>query len=69
MFEQRNSNTNQYVEEQLESLNKHLFLTKIRKNESINQAQINGEPVLSFNPSCSGSKDFNNLTEEFLLNV
>ncbi len=69
MFEQRNSNTNAYIEEQLSSLEKHLFITKIRKNESINQAQINGEPVLSFNPTCSGSKDFNTLVEEFLLNV
>jgi cellulose biosynthesis protein BcsQ len=38
----------------------------IRKDESINQAQMSGEAVLSFNPKGNGSVDFANLTKEIL---
>ena len=69
MYEQRNSQTNQYIEQELKEFEGNMFRTILRKNEAINQAQINGEPVQVFNSSSSGSKDFSQLVEEFLINV
>lgn len=69
MYEQRNSQTNTYIEEQLKNFENNMFRTIIRKNEAINQSQINGEPVLVFNEKSTGSKDFSQLVEEFLVNV
>ena len=69
LFEKRNNQTNLYVEDQLSTFKEHMFNTIIRKNEAINQSQINGEPVFLFNPSCSGTSDFTQLVEEFLINV
>lgn len=69
MYEQRNSHTNQYIEQQLKEFQNHTFRTIIRKNEAINQSQINGDPVFLFNPNSAGSKDFSQFVEEFLINV
>lgn len=69
LFEKRNNQTNVYVEDQLSTFKEHMFNTIIRKNEAINQSQINGEPVFLFNPNCSGTSDFTQLVEEFLINV
>ena len=69
MFERRNSQTNRYIQQQLEEFQQSLLATVIRKNEAINQAQINSVPVKLFNPSSSGAQDFNQLSEEMLLNV
>ncbi len=69
LYEQRNSQTNQYIEQQLNAFKESLFRTILRKNEAINQSQINGEPVAVFNPNSSGAKDFSQLVEEFLINV
>ena len=69
LFERRNSQTNKYIQLQLEEFQQNLLATVIRKNEAINQAQINSLPVKLFNPSSSGALDFNQLAEEMLLNV
>lgn len=69
MHEKKNSQTNQYIEHQLNDLKEHTYKTIIRKNEAINQSQINGDPVFVFNANSSGSQDFNQLVEEFLINV
>jgi chromosome partitioning protein len=69
LYEQRNSQTNQYIEQELNSFKTNLLRTILRKNEAINQSQINGEPVAVFNPNSSGAKDFSQLVEEFLINV
>lgn len=69
MFERRNSQTNKYIQQQLEEFQQSLLATVIRKNEAINQAQINSVPVKLFNPLSSGALDFNQLVEEMLLNV
>ena len=42
----------------------HLLDTVIRKCEAINQAQISGEPVLTFDPRGHGTEDFKALTQE-----
>lgn len=66
LYEKRNSQTNKYINEQLETLKDQTFATIVRKNEAINQAQITSLPVQIFNPSSKGAQDFNLLTEEVI---
>jgi chromosome partitioning protein len=40
--------------------------TIIRKSEAINQAQISGEPVLTFDSKGYGAEDFRALTKKVL---
>ena len=65
-FDARNRATNEYIEQQLEAVRANLLSTVIRKSEAINQAQISGEPVFSYDPKGHGSEDFAALTEEVL---
>ena len=69
LYEQRNTQTNNHIGEQLKGFEENMFKTIIKKNEAINQSQINGDPVVVFNPACTGAKDFSQLVEEFLVNV
>ena len=69
LYEKRNSQTNKYVNEQLESLKDNTFATTIRKNEAINQAQITNLPVQVFNSASKGAQDFDLLTEEVIHNA
>ena len=69
LYEKRNSQTNKYINEQLESLKDNTFTTVIRKNEAINQAQITNLPIQVFNPASKGAQDFNILTEEVIHNA
>ena len=66
LYEKRNSQTNKFVNDQLQSLKEKTFATIIRKNEAINQAQITNLPVQIFNSASKGSQDFNLLTEEVI---
>ena len=63
-FDSRNRATNTYIDEQLASVRQHVLRTIIRRSEAINQAQINGEPVLTFDPQGHGAEDFRALTQE-----
>ena len=65
-FDVRTKVTNHFIEEQLEHLNGNLLKTVIRKTEAINQAQMNGEPVFTFDPKSYGVQDFSDLTMEVL---
>ena len=65
-FDSRNRATNTYIDEQLASVRQHVLRTVIRRSEAINQAQINGEPVLTFDPQGHGAEDFRALTKEVL---
>lgn len=65
-FDSRTRATNEYVDKQLQSVDSHLLKTVIRKSEAINQAQISGEPVLTFDPKGHGTADFQALTTEVL---
>jgi chromosome partitioning protein len=69
LYEKRNSQTNKYVNEQLESLKDNTFTTIMSKNEAINQAQITNLPVQVFNPASKGAQDFALLTEEVIHNA
>ena len=62
----RNKLSNQFVEEQLAPFKKNLLKTVIRKNEAINQAQMNNEPVMAFDPRSYGAEDFKKLTREII---
>jgi chromosome partitioning protein len=66
VFDSRNRSTNEYVNKQLESVRPHLLETVLRKCEAINQAQINAEPVFTFDPKGHGAEDFEELTKEVL---
>lgn len=67
-FDGRNKQTNQFIENQLEPFSANLLKTIIRKTEAINQAQINNEPVFTFDPKGNGTQDFVALTQEILMN-
>ncbi len=62
----RNKLSNVFVEEQLAPFEKNLLKTVIRKNEAINQAQMNNEPVMIFEPRSYGAEDFKKLTGEII---
>ena len=62
----RNKLSNEFVEEQLAPFKKNLLKTIIRRNEAINQAQMNNEPVMVFDPRSYGAEDFKNLTREII---
>ncbi len=58
--------SNAFVEEQLAPFKKNLLTTVIRRNEAINQAQMNNEPVMIFEPRSYGAEDFKKLTREII---
>jgi chromosome partitioning protein len=62
----RNKLSNTFVEEQLAPFKKNLLQTVIRRNEAINQAQMNNEPVMVFDPRSYGAEDFKKLTREII---
>lgn len=62
----RNRLSNEFVEEQLKPFKNNLLKTVIRRNEAINQAQMNNEPVLIFEAKSHGAEDFNQLTREII---
>jgi chromosome partitioning protein len=66
MFDSRNKQSNQFTEEQLTPYKENVLNTIIRKNEAINQAQMNSEPIFTFDSKSHGTEDFYNLTEEII---
>lgn len=66
MFDSRNSQSNRFTDEQLTPYKEHLLKTVIRKNEAINQSQMNDESIFTFDPKSHGAEDFNSLTKELL---
>lgn len=65
-YDQRNTSTNAYIEEQLRPFSGRVLKTVIRKTEAINQAQIEGLPVAVFEPKSNGAADFHSLTNEIV---
>ena len=66
MFDRRNRVTNEYILEQLRPYRDKTFTTLIMKNEALNQAQIAQKAIFDFESKCSGTQDYQQLTEEFL---
>jgi chromosome partitioning protein len=65
-FDSRNRQTNDYINRELENVKDLLLQTVIRKTEAINQAQISGEPIFTYDPGGHGTQDFEALTQEVL---
>ena len=65
-YDSRNRISNSFIDEQLAPLNGNMLDTIIRKNEAINQAQMNNEPVFTFDPRSYGSQDFQSLSHEIV---
>ena len=65
-YDSRNKLSNEFVEEQLAPFKENLIKTVIRRNEAINQAQMNNEPVVIFDPKSYGAEDFKKLTKEII---
>jgi chromosome partitioning protein len=67
-YESRNTRTNEAIESELaEYLEKgHIYKTRIRKNEALNQAHLVGRPVLDYDPKSAGAEDYRALVLEVL---
>ncbi|OGQ95908.1 MAG: hypothetical protein A2521_02940 [Deltaproteobacteria bacterium RIFOXYD12_FULL_57_12] len=65
-FDARNKVSNEFVATQLAPLSANLLATVIRRTEAINQAQMNNEPVFTFDPRSNGAEDFTSLTREII---
>ena len=64
LYEKSNSQTNKYINDQLSLLKDYTFTTTIRKNEAINQAQINNLPIQLYSPGAKGAQDYSLFIEE-----
>ena len=65
-YDARNKTSNDFVECQLEQFKENLLKTVIRRIESIGQAQMNDEPVYTYDPKSKCVDDFTNLTKEII---
>ena len=65
-FDRRTSSTNDYIEKQLEHVRSSVLEAILRKTEAINQAQISGETIFTFDPRGNGAQDFEALTQEVM---
>lgn len=65
----RNKKSNEFIEKNLKPYKDYLLKTTIRKSEPINQAQMNKEPVFSFDPTSHATEDFTSLTKEIIAYV
>lgn len=68
LYERKNQTANKYVEQELQVVRDNLFTTIIRKNEDINKAQIEYEPIQIYNSASRGAQDFTLLVDEVILN-
>jgi chromosome partitioning protein len=66
MFDVRTSRTNTIFEGLLEDYRRRLMKTVISKSESLNQANIAGEPILKFAPHSRGAEEYGILCDEIL---
>jgi len=55
-----------FKDELEELLPDKLMKTHIRKNEDVRRASANGKPVLDYDPSSNGAKDYTSLAQEIL---
>jgi len=62
----RSTRTNEVIEEVLKDFKNNLFNTVIRRNEAINQAQMENLPVWVYEPKSTGTQDFQSLAEEIM---
>lgn len=65
-YDPRTSQTNKFIETELQTVKENIAHTVVRKSETINQAAINSLPVFLFDPKGNGTEDFRELTKEIL---
>ena len=65
-YDPRTSQTNKFIETELQTIKENIADTIVRRSETINQAAINSLPVFMFDPKGNGTEDFKKLTKEIL---
>lgn len=65
-YDSRNKVSNDWVLQQLEPFKHLIFNTYIRRNEALNQSQMAQEHIFDFKADSVGSKDYEQLANEFL---
>lgn len=63
-FDPRTSQTNKFIDNELESVKSNVANTIIRRSEPVNQAAINSMPIFLFDSKGNGTEDFIALTKE-----
>lgn len=66
MYDPRNKQSTAFIDDELSEYRGNLLETVIRRTESINQAQMNGEVVFTFDPKSNAVEDFLALSKEIL---
>jgi len=66
MYDKRNKLSSQVEKEARDYFKDKVYSTVIPRNVRLSEAPSHGLPVLIYDKSCSGSKSYFNLTEEFL---
>ena len=67
MFDKRNKLTEQVADDVRSCLGELVFDTVIPRNVRISEAPSHGMPVLTYDPSCAGSKAYHELAKELIL--
>lgn len=66
MFDSRTNLSVQVVEEVRKHFNNRVYSTLIPRNVRLSEAPSHGLPVLLYDPTCSGTIAYNDLSEEFI---
>jgi chromosome partitioning protein len=66
MYDAREGIVNEWVTAQLKDYQDLLFTTKIRRITGLKQSQIAEKPIMLFDPSNAGTKDYRELTKELI---
>lgn len=66
MYDRRLRMANLVVNEVMTGVNDHIFQTIIHRNSKIGEAPSMGQPVIMYDASSKGSRNFLNLAKEFL---
>ncbi len=66
IYDTRNTQTNNYIEAQLDSVRAKVMQTIIRRTEAINQAVCAEQPVFLFDPKGKGVEDFTKFIDEVI---
>lgn len=65
-YDTRNTTSINWVMEQLDPIKELVFATYIRRNETVNQAQMVNEPLYFYDSKCAAALDYNKFIDEFL---
>ena len=67
-YDARNSRTNEVIDEALTEYRAsgHVFKTKIRKNEALTQAQMEGKSIYQYDKKSAGAEDYAALTNQLI---